>query len=89
MAAANETKPTPNPDRRNTRLTIYGTPTPPGRWRLARALTVIGRLLGYNKVETTAKYAYLVRDAEKAAAARTGDGVGIGAQLMPDCAKAA
>ena len=24
MAAANETKPAPNPDRRNTRLTIYG-----------------------------------------------------------------
>ena len=50
---------------------------------------MIGRLLGHNKVETTAKYAYLVRDAEKAAAARTGDGIGIGAQLMPDCAKAA
>ena len=42
---------------------------------------MIGRLLGHNKVETTAKYAHLVRDAEKATAARTGDS--IGAQLMP------
>ena len=43
--------------------------------------------LGHSKVETTAKYAHLVRDAEKAAAARTGDS--IGAQLMPAGAKAA
>ena len=54
---------------------------------LGEGLTVIGRLLGHNKVETTAKYAHLVRDAEKAAAARTGDS--IGAQLMPAGAKAA
>ena len=54
---------------------------------LGEGLTVIGRLLGHSKVETTAKYAHLVRDAEKAAAARTGDS--IGAQLMPAGAKAA
>ena len=46
-----------------------------------------GRLLGHNKVETTAKYAHLVRDVERAAAARTGDS--IGAQLMPAGAEAA
>ena len=54
---------------------------------LGEGLPVIGRLLGHNKVETTAKYAHLVRDAEKAAAARTGDS--IGAQLMPAGAEAA
>ena len=54
---------------------------------LGEGLTVIGRLLGHSKVETTAKYAHLVRDAEKAAAARTGDS--IGAQLMPADARAA
>ena len=54
---------------------------------LGEGLTVIGRLLSHSKVETTAKYAHLVRDAEKAAAARTGDS--IGAQLMPAGAKAA
>ena len=54
---------------------------------LGESLAVIGGLLGHSKVETTAKYAHLVRDAEKAAAARTGDS--IGAQLMPAGAKAA
>ena len=54
---------------------------------LGESLTIIGRLLGHAKVETTAKYAHLVRDAEKAAAARTGDS--IGAQLMPAAAEAA
>ena len=33
---------------------------------------MIGRLLGHSKVGTTARYANLVHDAEKAAAARTG-----------------
>ena len=44
-------------------------------------------MLGHNKVGTTAKYAHLVRDAEKAAAARTGDS--IGAHIMPRNAEAA
>ena len=48
---------------------------------------MIGRLLGHNKVETTAKYAHLVHGVEKAAAARTGDS--IGAQLMPNGVEAA
>ena len=54
---------------------------------IGESLTVIGRLLGHNKVETTAKYAHLVRDAEKAAAARTGDSIGV--QLMAAGVKAA
>ena len=54
---------------------------------LGESLPVIGRLLGHNKVETTAKYAHLMRDAEKAAAARTGDS--IGAHIMPQDAEAA
>ena len=37
---------------------------------------MIGRLLGHSKVGTTARYAHLVQDAEKAAAARTGDSIG-------------
>ena len=36
---------------------------------------MIGRLLGHVTVNTTAKYVHLVRDAEKAAAARTGDSI--------------
>ena len=50
-------------------------------------LTMIGRLLGHSKVGTTARYAHLVQDAEKAAAARTGDS--IGAHLVPADAQAA
>ena len=42
---------------------------------LGEGLPVIGRLLGHVTVGTTAKYAHLVRDAEKAAAARTGDSI--------------
>ena len=48
---------------------------------LGESLSVIGRLLGHARVGTTAKYSHLVRDAEKAAAARTGDS--IGAHIMP------
>ena len=48
---------------------------------LGEGLLAIGRLLGHVRVGTTAKYAHLVRDAEKAAAARTGDS--IGAWIMP------
>ena len=54
---------------------------------LGEGLPAIGRLLGHVRVGTTAKYAHLVRDAEKTAAARTGDS--IGAQIVPGCAKAA
>ena len=54
---------------------------------LGEGLAVIGRLLGHARVGTTAKYAHLVRDAEKAAAARTGGS--IAAWIMPGDAEAA
>ena len=54
---------------------------------LGESLTMIGRILGHSKVGTTARYAHLVHDAEKAAAARTGDS--IGAHLAPQNAEAA
>ena len=54
---------------------------------LGESLTMIGRILGHSKVGTTARYAHLVHDAEKAAAARTGDS--IGAHLAPRAAEAA
>ena len=54
---------------------------------LGEGLPAIGRLLGHVRVGTTAKYAHLVRDAEKRAAARTGDS--IGAQIVPGRAEAA
>ena len=43
---------------------------------LGEGLTAIGKLLGHNKVSTTARYAHLMRDAEKAAAARVGGSIG-------------
>ncbi len=39
---------------------------------LGESLSMIGRLLGHRRIATTARYAHLVRDAEKAAAARVG-----------------
>ena len=54
---------------------------------LGEGLPAIGRLLGHAKVSTTARYAHLVRDAEKAAAVRTGNS--IGAQIVPGRAQAA
>ena len=40
------------------------------------SFSVIGKLLGHTMVSTTARYAHLMRDAEKAAAARVGDSIG-------------
>ena len=54
---------------------------------LGEGLPAIGRLLGHVRVSTTAKYAHLMRDAEKTAAARTGDS--IGTQIVPGRAEAA
>ena len=42
---------------------------------LGEGLPVIGSLLGHVTVGTTAKYAHLMRDAEKAAVARTGNSI--------------
>ena len=53
---------------------------------LGESLTMIGRLLGHSKDGTTTRYAHLVHDAEKAAAARSGDS--IGAHLAPQAAEA-
>ena len=54
---------------------------------LGKSLPRIGWLLGHVRVSTTAKYAHLVRDAEKTAAVRTG--TSIGAQIVPGRAEAA
>ena len=53
---------------------------------LGESLTMIGRLLGHAKVGTTGRYAHLVRDAEKAAAAEVGDS--IGAHVVPQVGRA-
>ena len=47
---------------------------------LGESLTMIGKLLGHSKVATTARYAHLARDSEKASAANVGGS--IGAHLM-------
>ena len=44
---------------------------------LGESLSAIGKLLGHAKVATTARYAHLMRDAEKAAAARVGGSIGV------------
>ena len=54
---------------------------------LGESLTMIGRLLGHTKVSTTARYAHLARDTEKASAARVGGS--IGAHLVGEDAGAA
>ncbi|MDE0371467.1 MAG: site-specific integrase, partial [Rhodospirillales bacterium] len=51
---------------------------------LGESLTMIGRLLGHAKIGTTARYAHLARDTEKASAARVGGS--IGAAVLPDAA---
>lgn len=40
-------------------------------------LTMIGKLLNHAQVETTARYAHLMQDAERAAAARVGNTIGL------------
>ena len=44
---------------------------------LGESLSMIGRLLGHSRVATTARYAHLERGAEKAAAGRVGDSIGV------------
>ena len=58
---------------------------------LGESLTMIGRLLGHARVGTTARYAHLRRDAEKAAARRVGDSIAahiLPASAAPDAATA-
>ena len=54
---------------------------------LREGLPTIGKLLGHRKIATTARYAHLMRDAEKVAATRVGNS--IGAHLAPRVDKAA
>ncbi len=44
---------------------------------LGESLSMIGRLLGHARVATTARYAHLARDAEREAAGRIGDSIGV------------
>ena len=43
---------------------------------LGESLSMIAKLLGHSKMGTTARYAHLARDTEKASAARVGDSIG-------------
>lgn len=49
---------------------------------LGEGLTMIGALLGHSQVTTTARYAHLAKDTEKAAAAKVGGS--IGSDIMPE-----
>ncbi|MCE2453165.1 MAG: tyrosine-type recombinase/integrase [Nitrospinae bacterium] len=44
---------------------------------LGESLSTIGKLLGHRHVVSTARYAHLMRDAEKAAANRVGESIGV------------
>ena len=48
---------------------------------LGESLPMIGRLLGHSRIETTARYAHLARDTEKASAAKVGGS--IGSDILP------
>ena len=54
---------------------------------LGKSLSMIGWLLGHSKIGTTARYAHLARDSERASAAKVGGS--IGADIMPEDATAA
>ena len=43
---------------------------------LGESLSMIGKLLGHNKIDTTARYAHLARDSIKASSARVADSIG-------------
>ncbi len=43
---------------------------------LGESLSMIGKLLGHNKIDTTARYAHLARDSIKASSPRVADSIG-------------
>ena len=43
---------------------------------LGESLSMIGKLLGHNKIDTTARYAHLARDSIKASSAKVADSIG-------------
>ena len=43
---------------------------------LGESLSMNGKLLGHNKIDTTARYAHLARDSIKASSARVADSIG-------------
>ena len=43
---------------------------------LGESLSMIGKLLGHNKIDTTARYAHLARDSIKASSARVAHSIG-------------
>ena len=43
---------------------------------LGESLSMIGKLLGHNKIDTTARYAHLARDSIKASSARVAESIG-------------
>ena len=49
---------------------------------LGESLSMIGKLLGHNRIETTARYAHLAQDAERLSADRVGGSIGV--DILPD-----
>ena len=43
---------------------------------LGESLSMIGKLLGHNKIDTTSRYAHLARDSIKSSSARIADSIG-------------
>ena len=43
---------------------------------LGESLSMIGKLLGHNKIDTTSRYAHLARDSIKASSTRVADSIG-------------
>ena len=53
---------------------------------LGESLSMIGKLLGHNKIDTTARYAHLARDSVKAAAERVSDSLAADLDTPPGAA---
>jgi len=51
---------------------------------LGESLSMIGKLLGHNKIDTTARYAHLSRDSIKASSARVADSIGADILEQPE-----